>query len=237
MLFRYIVFGGGDKKEILQKFVLATNPSQLWFLWMLFDVFILFWFLNGFFLKHNVWGAILVMTLYGIGLLGSKLLPNLFQIWTACTYVVFFWVGVKLRQYQDEFKKINYCLLWVVLDVLLFVFLQHMPMDGMIFKVLALGLKLVLHIVGALMSFFVLTKLADKINWKKRRLVRQLSDFSMPVYLFHQQIIYFSIYFFNGRVNPYINALLNFIMAMTVSIIFSALLMKCKATRFAIGVK
>lgn len=238
MLFRYIVFfWGGDKKEILQKYVLATNPSQLWFLWMLFDVFILFWFLNDFFLKHNLCGTVLVIMLYGIGLLGSKLFPNIFQIWNACSYVVFFWTGFKSRQYQDKLSKTNYCLLWVVLDVLIFVCLQYMSKDGLVFSALTLGLKLLLRIVGALMSFWVLNKLADKIDWKKRRVIKQLSDFSMPIYLFNQQIIYFSISLFNGRVNPYINALLNFIIAIVVSVIISALLMKYKITRFAIGEK
>lgn len=76
--YSYILYFFRDsKKEILRRFVFAESPNQLWFLWMLFDVFILFWFLNDFFFKHNLCGIILVIILYGIGLLGSKLFPNI----------------------------------------------------------------------------------------------------------------------------------------------------------------
>ena len=60
---------------------------------------------------------------------------------------------------------------------------------------------------------------------------------SMPIYLFHQQVIYFFIFWLNGLVNPYINASINFIGAMVVSIIISGTLMRFKLTRFLIGEK
>ena len=59
----------------------------------------------------------------------------------------------------------------------------------------------------------------------------------MPMYLFHQQIIYFTIMIFNGRVNPYINSLLNFVIAIVLSFGISYFMMKFKVTRFLIGEK
>lgn len=59
----------------------------------------------------------------------------------------------------------------------------------------------------------------------------------MAMYLFHQQIIYFTISALNGVVNPWINAGVNFVAAIAGSLIISAVLMRWKATRFLIGEK
>lgn len=40
--------------EIITKFLLANSPSQLWFLWMLFWVFVLFWPLSSVFKRSNI---------------------------------------------------------------------------------------------------------------------------------------------------------------------------------------
>ena len=59
----------------------------------------------------------------------------------------------------------------------------------------------------------------------------------MPMYLFHQQIIYFTIYWLNGKVNPYLHAGINFVAALVGSFIISSILMRWKVTRFLIGEK
>ena len=59
----------------------------------------------------------------------------------------------------------------------------------------------------------------------------------MAMYLFHQQIIHFTISALNGVVNPWINAGVNFVAAIAGSLIISAVLMRWKATRFLIGEK
>ena len=65
-------------------------------------------------------------------------------------------------------------------------------------------------VVGALMSFAVLQKIADRIKWKTK-IFMYLSSQSMIVFLLHQQILYFFISGLNGKVDPYLNALINFI--------------------------
>ena len=71
----------------------------------------------------------------------------------------------------------------------------------------------------------------------KNKVFKLLSSYSMPMYLFHQQIIYFCIYVFNGKMNPWINATLNFSIAMLCSFIISAIIMRYSITRFLIGEK
>lgn len=224
--------------EILKSYALGILPSQLWFLLMLFFVFMIFYPLNSFLEKHNVGGVLTVLVIYGIGLVGSKVLPNVFQILTACQYLIFFWLGFKIRQYgSDTLMKIP-SLIWIAVDVLLFILVQYLSgFDATIIKLLNLGFTFLLHIVGALMAFVVLQKLANRVNWKESKVFSLLSKNSMPVYLFHQQVIYVFISLLNGMINPYLHAGINFIGAMAISLLISTLLMKFKWTRFLIGEK
>lgn len=227
-----------DVIEIIKKYALGISPSQLWFLLMLFFVFMIFYPLTSFFEKHNAGGSIVVLAIYGIGLVGSVKLPNIYQIFTACMYLPLFWLGFKIRQYGSKVLMKIPSLVWIAGDVLLFIFVQYLSrFDATIIKLLNLGLSFLLHIIGALMAFVVLQKLANKVNWKESKVFTLLSKNSMSVYLFHQQIIYVFITLLNGVINPYLHAGINFIGAMVISLIISTLLMKFKWTRFLIGEK
>ena len=85
------------------------------------------------------------------------------------------------------------------------------------------------------MAFEALQTLAIKINWKKRRTIKTIASYSMPMYLFHQQIIYFGIVLLNGRINPWINAGINFAIALIGSFLISWILVQWKVTRVLIG--
>lgn len=94
-----------------------------------------------------------------------------------------------------------------------------------------------LHIVGSIMMWTVLQILASYIHWQDSKVFKALSSRSMTMYLFHQQIIYFTIAALNGVVNPWINAGVNFIAAIAVAFVISAFLMRWKITRILIGEK
>ncbi len=227
-----------DTIEIIERFALGTSPNQLWFLLMLFSVFMILHPLSSFFEKHNVSGAIVVIVLYCIGLVGQLVLPNIFQVFRACTYIPLFWLGFKIRQYGSRVLRKIPVLVWLLTDVLLFVLTQYLSnFDGFIFKLMKLGLGFCLHIVGALMAFVILQKIADKVKWKESKAFGFLSKNSMPVYLFHQQVIYIFVTWLNGLINPYLHAGINFIGAMVVSLLISEILMKFKWARMLIGEK
>lgn len=220
------------------KYVLATAPSQLWFLVMLFAVFMMAWPLSGFFAKHDAAGAVLAVGLYGVGLLGGLVLPNVFSIWTACKYLVFFWLGFKLRQKGTALLFRVPLMVWVAADMLLFAAAGWTSgMDGKLFTLLYLMLEFALHLVGAVMAFVVLQRLAVVSSWQDSRCFRFLERNMMPVYLFHQQMIYFVISFLNGILNPYVHAAVNFTVAMCASLAVSELLRRSRRTRFLIGEK
>ena len=233
-----IYFSHLDVLEIIVRYALGTSPSQLWFLLMLFGVFIITHPLSNFFEKHNISGIIVVIVFYGIGLVGPMVLPNIFQIFRACSYISLFWLGFKIRQYDSKGLRRMPIHIWLAADVLLFAVTQFLSgFDGIIFKVLNLGFDFVLHIVGALMAFTILQKIADRIKWRESKVFVFLSKSSMPVYLFHQQVIYIFVTWLNGLINPYLHAGVNFAGAMVVSLLISSILMRFKWTRMLIGEK
>lgn len=104
-------------------------------------------------------------------------------------------------------------------------------------KILNVGIVFILHIVGAVMAYKVLQYIAEKVDWKNNRMFISLSLYSMPMYLFHQQIIYFTIALLNGKMIPWINAGVNFLVSLIVSYLISCILMRFKVTRLLVGEK
>lgn len=223
-------------KDIIIKYILCTDPSQLWFLWMLFDVFFLVWFLCKW-IKNDFIAIIVSCLSWLIGFVCGAVFPNVFCIWTAFNYLPFFVLGMKLREKKDCFLYRVPNFLYVCIQVVLFCIYQITSSNKeFVFKLLSLVMIYSAHVFGALMSFFVLQWLATKVNWKNK-LFRIFSKQSMAIYLFHQQIIYFTIIWLNGKVNPYLNAIVNFIVALVLSSLISTLLMRFKVTRVLIGEK
>ena len=231
-----LLFIKSDLSTILYKYALATSPSQLWFLVMLFDVFVIFGLLSNFFAKYDLLGMILAAGFFGLGVVGNMLAPNIFSVWTACRYVPLFWLGFKIRQHGTYWvRRIPVCA-WIALDLLLFALAQYLgDTEQMLLKIAKLGVDFALHVVGAIMIFAVLQKLADKTNWTNSAAFSFLSKRSMVVYLLHQQVVYFMIHWLNGKVGILLNVAINFTAAMGISLLAATVLLKFKFTRFLVG--
>lgn len=224
--------------ELINKYILGTAPSQLWFLLMLFDVFMLAWFTEALY-KRSILNSVAVgLISYAIGFAGGRVFPNIYQIWTAFEYLPVFIVGYKL--YQDgeaeRVKKVvKNPLLWLALHTLTFILMYTMPDSSTALKLTRVSVGFLNHIFGAMMAFTVLQWIAQRVNYADNRLYKILSKHSMTIYLFHQQIIYLDIWYLNGRVNTVLIAVFNFFISLGVSLLVSVILSKWKVTRFLIG--
>ena len=223
---------------ILKKYILATAPNQLWFLWMLFDVFMLVYFLSDVIYRSNVVSIIISFAGISIGVVGGKLLPNVFCIWTGFSYIAYFILGCKIRQYgSDRLKRLG-VIIWILAHTGLYVVVTYLKsFNGLLFKISGFGLTVILQLIGAVMAFLVLQKLAGYVDLKNNELIKCFSQISMPIFLLHQQLIYFSISLFNGLVNPYVNAIINVVFAIVGSAIITKLLYKVRLCRMLMGEK
>lgn len=232
-----LLFYSYTGEEIIHKFLLCESPGQLWFLWMLFDIFILIWLLN-IFLKNTNFVLIISLLSCVIGFIGKKCFLNIFCIWDAFTYLPYFIIGMKLRKNRNGILYKIPSLAYFFIHIILFtISLYIADFKGIIINVICNILNFTIHIIGVLMAFFILQNIAQKTDWKNRVLLVYFSKISMPIYLFHQQIIYFTITFFNGRINPLLNIIVNFFAAIFISSLLSSIMLKYKYTRLLIGEK
>lgn len=227
-----------DIEKIFKNFVLGISPGQLWFVLMLFNVFILVYLFDEYLVNRD-FGLIIALGLYFVGGIGKYCsIPNIYQIFDSFRYIVFFVVGCFIRKKGSDIIRNIPCFVWFFVDVLLFAMKTYIDESNIIcFKLIGIGLDFVVCMTGAIMAFVILQKVADSIKWKENKLIKILESYSMPVYLFHQQMIYIFVFFFNGLLNPYIHTLVNFISSLFFSIVLSAVLMKYKRTRILIGEK
>lgn len=226
-----------DAALLLRKFVFCIEPEQLWFVWMLFDVFALVWPLRNTMIEHPRRGVLIVMLFYIVGILGKKILPNVFCVWTACRYVPFFYMGMCLRKADVKGKKERVPWYgWLAADLLTFALtLQLGNRPGIFWRMAQSGMQFVLHMLGAITAWTSLQALSGVWPWRESKLFQLLLSYAMPMYLFHQQIIYFTIDKWDGKLNPFCHASVNFTAAFCGSFLISALLMKWKVTRTLIG--
>ena len=219
-----------DTRYMVDKFALGKSPAQLWFLLMLFDVFVLFHPLRPLVVKSK-WGYLVFPLLYfGSGLVFSGT-GNYFQIPRAMQYLSFFAMGHAVYRYRDILftGRINLRQPWVltlllVMHVAAFLlYLQHIPRTATL-------LKLFLNFEGCLAAVAILLYLGDKVK-PENKMLALLSKHSFAVYLLHQQIIYFTLYYLNGLVCPALHAAINFVVSLAVSLLLSVALHKSRIAR------
>lgn len=230
-----VLLKGADRSTVFYNYVLGISPNQLWFLLMLFNVFIIAWILSSWLQKHDLLAFAAAIVLYGIGLIGPRFCPNLFQVWSALKYLLFFLIGFKIRQHGSRFLMKIPAVLWVAASIGLFALEISLPDNSPMMLLLYAGVSTCCSAVGAVMSFVVLQKAAQKTHAEHCRPLASLGRLSMPIYLLHQQLIYIFIVLLKDVLPPYLHALVNFFGAFTASVLLSALLLKFRPTSILLG--
>lgn len=231
-----------DISDIIYDFVLAIGPSQLWFIWMIFLLFVIFHILGEKIEDSNlVTGLIVAIVLYGVGIIGSKFIPNIFQIWSACKYFLFYYMGFILRKNSKYVEKIiidtknKYIILLVIIEIIVSSIYFICKINDFS-KILIFGTRFLSQIIGVITVVCVF----EKINLKRimnNSLYIFLKRYNFGMYLFHQQILYVSITAFNGKVSSVVLGFANFIIASICSALITYILSKSRATSFLIGLR
>ena len=229
----YAYFWGSN--DIVEKFILGTSPSQLWFLLMLFWVFAIFWWISWIADKKPILGALIVGILFCVGIL----IPNYFCLSTGLQYTLFFYIGFLIRKY-DLGNKILYripSIIYILINLVLFIVVRFIEgREGLIFQLLVIALNVVLHIISSVGAFILLQKFVNCFL-KDNNIIAFFAKHSLVIYLVHQQLLYFSNGWLNGVVPPVVLVLVNFIFTFTISTIFAVIMSKTKITRFLVGSK
>ena len=90
-----LYFGSGIKECL---WLLIEGPSQLWFLYMLFGVYMMAWRFSETMEKLGLKLLPILMVFYFIGYYGFTRLPNPLQIWRIFMFSPFFYLGFLFRK-------------------------------------------------------------------------------------------------------------------------------------------
>jgi len=129
--------------------------------------------------------------------------------------------------------------LWWVLQIGLFILPTFvLTGNGILFSAARSGCLLLSTVCGVYAAFLTFVWLGTHFgNRKTNRVFSLLCRCAMPMYLFHQQLLYISIFYLNGVMHPYLHAIFNIVSVTAVSLLISCVMLRFKATRFLIGEK
>ena len=113
-----------------------------------------------------------------------------------------------------------------MVNIALLCITKYLPGDTLSQKGLRYLVFEMSHYAGALMAFCLLLWGSIKYNCAGR--LGLMSQLSFPIYLIHQQIIYVVLWNITSAINPYLGSLINFVIAMIVSLIFCQILLRNK---------
>lgn len=181
---------------------------------MLFGVFTIAWPLNHYLFQKPLMSLMVSGLICALGIVGNKLTPNYYCIWTACQYLGYFQIGCILRTIEtNHYERIinNTWWLQLGLNIALFILYKNVAKyNGIIYGSINCIIMILMRIFGAVEIVTLLHYACNKIK-NSFDVADRVSKFTMPMYLLHQQIIYFMVYWLNGKLN--LHAGINFFVA------------------------
>lgn len=219
--------------DAFKNYFLALSPRQLWFLPMLFIVFLCVGFVSDFVYNHTFYSIVFSFGMYFIGISLPRFIDNYFQIASGFQFILFFMIGLKLRQFHRNglfiVCKFRTIMLMTSIDLLiLFLYIFVSEKNNYVYKLLSIVLLLILRVLGSIFIFYFLQVIASRINWKTSKTITLLSNSSMSIYLLHQQIVCLLLYLLYKYINPFILMSMCFSISIFVSVLISSVFRKSK---------
>lgn len=121
----YFYFFKVGIKEIGIKYFLGISPSQLWFLLMLFNIFIVIFFIGDFIYSSYYKAIILSIIIYGIGIVGGKFFPNIYQIMSSSKFLIYFIIGMLIYKSDLYILKKIPSYVYLVIFIILWLLKLH----------------------------------------------------------------------------------------------------------------
>lgn len=234
----YVYYSGANLEKIIYKYVLGCAPSQLWFLPMLFLLFVVFYEILRKDRVSTKGIAVVALISIGGGYLLDKAGFNVFQIAMAFKYAGYYYFGAYICKVGKEFKKILLPIS-VVGSVAFFAisYTAEITTNGPAwFRMLGLLSVYLSSYMGILMVYMSCALRNENRKETKIKIWNILKEKSFGIYLFHQQVIYLTIMWLNGRVHPVLQVCLSFVLAITLASIITAILQRFKLTKALYGV-
>lgn len=214
----------GFIRDVFINIILAAGPSQLWYLFTLFNIFMIFFFLNKYLLQgqNRVRNHIFLFIIFASFTTFIDTGLAIFQIEATLNNLLFFQIGYLACNIKTEHKNagIN-SLIFIGLHIILFLFSWSNTLS-MIDSILTL-----LGLVG---YYFLSIWVTEKYqNLGNNKLYRRLRKYNLEIYLYHQQIIQLLLLSQAFRLlSPWLNITISFLISIVISLIIGYTINKFK---------
>jgi hypothetical protein len=223
----------------LENVFMGKDPGSLWFLLMLFNVFIIFYFIEKIFSFNLIPYVILLMTLgcfCYIHFHGWTFddAASLFQNKATVKYFPFFCLGYLLRRYYVHVKPI-----FIKKRSFIFAFLIHFAMCIIVLKGNIVNqnthlIRLYFEVLGPILSIiawyglvnYILNSNLDICNNKVMKLIEKNS---FAIYVFHEPVVLVILsYLVKQQIRPIILVSICFFMSISISILIKTAIEKLR---------
>lgn len=222
--------------DLFHRYALMADPSQMWFLVMLFLVFMFFEFFSDR-IKVSFKNLLIILVLSTVlSRLAYYFHIDYFQLPKVFQYILYFYFGGFIYYNKNKISA-KQAFIMALSAVALYICSMFAASSYMKpFHYMSIAINPIVSILEAGSIYYFCTALIKSGKIKaKSKIYKLLEDNSFGIYLFHQQIVYFTIVWLNGLVHPVAQALLSFVIALSVSLLMSWLLKKWRVTRFMFG--
>lgn len=219
---------------LYRDFLFAVAPEQLWFLPMLFNIFVFYYFFSDVILNRSyIKIFVFLYNLYIVSLIVKQYIPiGVFQIGTAVQFLLYYYIGIIFRKetLQITWKQTLICLL---VSLFGWYYIRNIKNTSeFIFNIL-----LPIESFAGAVSLYGLGKLFQVQRITSNKIYLVLAVNSMGIYLFHQQLIYFLMRYLDGYIKlDFVLVLFIFLGSLLGSLLISISLSYTKLGRIAIGI-
>lgn len=217
--------------------ILGKDFGYVWFLIMLFNIFIIFYFIEKFILSKSIFFNILLFMTISFF---SGYLTSVFKMNRAASYLLYFYIGYLSYQYIN---KINFTIkniykwryIIVMIDTILICYLINFPNKIPHIKIITTLIKFnipIIIVMLALVKFYIISIEICKFNDKNDvAIINILHKYNFSIYLLHEPIIMIILSYIvknNKNINLTLLISICFFASIVLSIIMNKLYMNLK---------
>lgn len=109
---------------------MGVNPSQLWFLLMLFNVFIIVWLINDY-INNIISAFIISLVFWVIGKFANYKFQDIYCIFTSLIFVIYFVIEMKIRSEQLKLLYKIPSFIYFIIHLFIFVYMYQLVIKMM----------------------------------------------------------------------------------------------------------
>lgn len=155
-------------------------------------------------------------------------------------YLLFFYAGFMIRRHYPAITSesmLRIGCVFLMINLLSFTMKEGFNWyDSPIWRIIRYFFSCLCELSGAVAAFFLLSYFASVIKWNNA-LFDSVSKVSFPIYMFHQQVIYFLLWHFSTSCTPIMMSVICFLGSVLISWAIGTAMNMSKTTRIIIGGK